>query len=82
MATWKVQSGNHSAVPHTVRSGSQTLATFYANQTQAPNSYQDASGRWWKELGVIHNPPPPFVYTYVTAVPGAIADAMLIMETD
>jgi hypothetical protein len=77
-----VSSTTHSEVPYTVRSGGQTLATFYANQTQAPNSYQDATGRWWQELGVIHNPPPPFVYTYVTAVPGAIPDAMLILEIE
>jgi hypothetical protein len=83
MATWKVQSGNHNAVPHTVRDkNNNTLATFYANQTQAPNSYQDATGVWWKELGVIDNPPAPYMYTYVTAVSGAIADGMRIIEAE
>ncbi|MEX2138810.1 MAG: hypothetical protein WD894_06080 [Pirellulales bacterium] len=82
LATWPVLSGNSSSVPHTVRAGSNTLATFYANQTVAPNSYQDETGRWWQELGVIHNPPSSGVYTYVSGVPYAVSDAMRFIDAE
>jgi hypothetical protein len=77
-----VLSGNSNSVQHTVRAGSNTLATFYANQTVAPNSYQDENGRWWQELGVIHNPPASGVYTYVSGVPYAVSDGMRLLYVE